>query len=91
MLDIFLGESLQHPGTQLAVNSIIYIAAIALVRVIGSRCLAKYRLRALPLVNVLGLFKSDKRSRGNFLFNTQCLLDDRYAKVSHSSLSRYQS
>jgi hypothetical protein len=91
MLDIFLSESLQHPGTRLAVNFIISIAAIALVRVIGSRCLAKYRLRALPLVNGLGLFESDKRSRENFLFNAQSLLDDGYAKVSYSSLSRYRS
>ncbi|KAF2130677.1 putative cytochrome P450 monooxygenase [Dothidotthia symphoricarpi CBS 119687] len=82
MLDIFLSELLQHQGTRLAVEFIISIAAIALVREIGSRCLAKYRLRALPLVNGLGLFESDKRSRESFLFNAQSLLDDGYAKSS---------
>ena len=91
MLDIFLSESLQHPGTWLAVNFIVTIAVIALVRAIGSRCLAKYRLRALPLVNGPGLFESDKASRENFLFNAQSLLDDGYAKVSYSNLSAYQS
>ena len=91
MFDTFLSEALQHPGTQLAVNFIISIAVIALFRVIGSRILAKYRLRALPLVNGIGVFESDKRSNENFMFNAQSLLDDGYAKVSYSSLSRCQS
>nr|A0A455LM27.1 RecName: Full=Cytochrome P450 monooxygenase atnM; AltName: Full=Arthripenoid biosynthesis cluster protein M [Arthrinium sp.]AYO60886.1 cytochrome P450 monooxygenase AtnM [Arthrinium sp.] len=82
MLDIPLSESLQHPGTRVAVNIIISIAAIALVRVIGSRWLTQYHLRALPLVNGLGLFESGKRAKGSFLFNAQGLLDEGYAKSS---------
>lgn len=90
MLDISLIKSLQHPGARLAINFILTIAAITLIRRIGSRCLAKYRLRALPLVNGHGLFESDKRSKENFFFNAQSLLDDGYAKVSYPNLPGYQ-
>ncbi|EUC33567.1 hypothetical protein COCCADRAFT_4868 [Bipolaris zeicola 26-R-13] len=82
MLHISLGESLQHPGIGLAINFILAITAIALVRRIGSICLAKYRLQALPLVNGHGLFESGKRSKENFFLNAQSLLDDGYAKSS---------
>ncbi|RYP11131.1 hypothetical protein DL765_007880 [Monosporascus sp. GIB2] len=80
MLGSFLDEIPQQLSTRLIVNFILPIAAIALIRSLGSKILLHYRLRQLPLINGLGPFESSQKAKQNFLFNAQGLLEDGFKK-----------
>ncbi|PLB44097.1 cytochrome P450 [Aspergillus steynii IBT 23096] len=84
MLSELLTEFPGQLSTRLALNVILTITVIALIRPFSQKLLLQYGLRKLPLINGPGLFQSANQSKQTFIWNAQELLDEGFTKASRA-------
>ncbi|KAI9148928.1 cytochrome P450 monooxygenase NtnM [Paramyrothecium foliicola] len=80
MLGDLLANVPQHLSIRLLVQFIVPLVVLIAVRSLSSRLLLRYRLRNLPLINDLGIFKTNQKAKQNFFVDAAGLLKEGVAK-----------